>query len=178
MRRWLWGLVPLAVAGALVGVFATRFHHDPRFIPSPLVHKPAPEFSLPRLYQPDRQIDNASFKGKVVLINVFASWCVACTDESPALGYLHRHGVVIYGLDFNDTRGAAKKWLAHWGNPYEAVAFDPSGEQAVKWGIWGVPESYLLDRSGVIVHKYTGVITPQDARTKVLPLIKRLQAGG
>lgn len=178
MRRWLWALVPLGVTIALVAVFATRFGQDPRFIPSPLIDKPAPRFALPELYEPARQIDNADFKGRVVLFNVFASWCVSCADEAESLDYLHRHGVAIYGLDFNDTRTAAKEWLKRWGDPYDAVAFDHSGEEAANWGIWGVPETYVLDRAGRIVHKYTGVITPRVARVEVLPLVKHLEAGG
>lgn len=177
MRRWLWGLIPLAVTAALIGVFASRFGDDPRYIPSPLVDKPAPQFSLPALYRPDEHIDNDTFAGKVVLLNVFASWCVSCTDEAASLDFLHRRGVAIYGLDFNDTRDAAKAWLKRWGDPYEAIAFDRNGEQAANWGIWGVPETYVLDRHGVIVRKYTGVITPQAAKAEVLPLVTRLQGG-
>lgn len=177
MRRWIWALLPLAVVVALVVVFATRFGSNPRFIPSPLVGKPAPQFSLPALDSPERQISNATFAGRVVLFNVFASWCVSCTDEAASLDYLHSHGVAIYGLDLNDTRPAARAWLRHWGNPYVAVAFDQNGEQAANWGIWGVPETYVLDRHGRIVKKFTGVITREAAEKEVLPLVKRLQAG-
>lgn len=175
MRRWLWGLLPLAVVVGLIVVFATRFGHDPRYIPSPLVDKPAPQFSLPSLASPKKRIDNRTFRGKVVLLNIFASWCVACTDESHSLDYLRRQGVTIYGLDFDDTRPAARQWLQHWGNPYRAVAFDHSGEEAANWGIWGVPESFLINRKGRIVHKFTGVITPEVARNKVLPMVHRLE---
>jgi len=178
MRRWLWGLIPLAVTVALVAVFATRFGHDPRYIPSPLVHKPAPDFSLPSLDAPGRQIDNSTFKGKVVLLNVFASWCVACTDEAGSLDFLRRKGVTIYGLDFHDKRPAAKAWLARWGDPYHGVAFDRNGEQAANWGIWGVPETFVIDRQGRVAHKFTGVITPKMARNRVLPMVRRLERGG
>jgi cytochrome c biogenesis protein CcmG, thiol:disulfide interchange protein DsbE len=178
MRRWLWGLIPLAVTAALIGVFASRFGHDPRYIPSPLVNEPAPRFSLPQLYQPDQNIDNTTFAGKVVLFNVFASWCVACVDESSSLDYLRRHGVAIYGLDVSDSREAAKAWLKRWGDPYEAIAFDQDGEQAANWGTWGVPETYVIDRQGLIVHKYTGPITSQAAKTEVLPLVRRLEGSG
>ena len=178
MRRWLWGLLPLAVVVALIAVFATRFGHDPRYIPSPLVHKPAPQFSLPELYRPEHRIDNATFKGKVVLFNVFASWCVSCTDEASVLDYLRRQGVPIYGLDFTDTRDAAKAWLKHWGDPYAAVAFDHDGEEGANWGIWGVPETYVIDRQGRIVHKFTGVITRQIADNQLLPLVRRLRREG
>jgi len=178
MRRWLWAGIPLAILVALVVVFATRFGHDPRYIPSPLVNKPAPDFSLPSLDAPERKIDNQTFKGKVVLLNVFASWCVACTDEAPALDFLDRKGVAIYGLDFNDTRPAAKAWLSRWGDPYQAVAFDRNGDQAANWGIWGVPETFVIDSQGRVAHKFTGVITPEMARNQVLPLVRRLERGG
>jgi len=177
MRRWAWGLLPLAIVIALVAIFATRFGHDPRYIPSPLVNKPAPKFSLPTLDAPDRKIDNATFHGHVVLLNVFASWCVACTDESHSLDYLRRRGVKIYGLDFDDTRPAAKAWLQRWGNPYREVAFDRNGEQAANWGIWGVPETFVIDQKGRVVHKFTGVITRKIANRKVLPLVRRLEQG-
>lgn len=175
MRRWLWGLLPLAIAGVLVGVFASRFGHNPRFIPSPLVGKPAPTFSLPELYHPKQHIGTASFKGKVVLFNVFASWCVACTQEAHTLKRLSENGVTIYGLDFTDTRPAAKAWLRRWGDPYRAVAFDHNGEQGANWGIWGVPETYVLDRNGKVVRKFTGVITPRIAVKEVLPLVNKLR---
>lgn len=175
-RRWLWGLAPLAVVAVLIAVFATRFGHNPRYIPSPLVGRMAPQFSLPSLEAPDRKIGSATFKGKVVLLNFFASWCVSCTEESPVLDYLRRQGVKIYGLDFDDTREAARAWLQRWGNPYQAVAFDHSGEEAANWGLWGVPETYLINREGRIVHKFTGVITMRVARDKVLPMVRRLEA--
>lgn len=175
MRKWIWALVPLAVLGALTGVMVTRFGHNPRFIPSPLVGKAAPQFSLPRLYQPDQRIGTKEFRNKVVLFNVFASWCVACTDESPGLDYLHRQGILIYGLDYSDTRPAAKAWLSRWGDPYEAVAFDANGEEGANWGIWGVPETYVLNRQGLVVRKFTGPITPQVAREEVIPLVRKLE---
>jgi cytochrome c biogenesis protein CcmG/thiol:disulfide interchange protein DsbE len=175
MRKWLWALLPLVVLGVLIGVLASRFGHNPRFIPSPLIGKPAPQFSLPRLYDPHRRIDNTDFRGKVVLFNFFASWCVACIDDAPSLNYLHRQGILIYGLDYDDTRSAAKVWLKRWGNPYEAIAFDPSGEQGANWGIWGVPETYVLDRRGYVIRKFTGPITLQVARKEVIPLVKKLE---
>lgn len=175
MKRWIWGLLPLAIMVALVVVFATRFGHDPRYIPSPLIGKPAPQFSLERLYAPQRRVSNATFANKVVLFNVFASWCVACTDESKALDYLKRHHVVIYGLDYDDTRPRAKDWLNRWGNPYQQVAFDHAGIAAADWGIWGVPETFVIDRHGQVVHKFTGVISMSIAKTEVLPMVRQLE---
>ncbi len=174
-RWWLWGLIPLALFAVLIWALFGGLGRNPRFIPSPLVGKPAPAFSLPSLYHPDQRISNADIRGRVVLVNVFASWCVACTEEAPVLDYLHRNGVAIYGLDYSDTRSAAKAWLKRYGNPYRAIAFDPRGEQALNWGIWGVPETFVIDRNGIIVRKFTGIITLEMAKTRVLPLVHKLE---
>ncbi|HEX5314200.1 MAG TPA: DsbE family thiol:disulfide interchange protein [Gammaproteobacteria bacterium] len=177
MRRWLWALLPLAVAGGLIAFLALGFGHDPRYIPSPLIDKPAPKFALQTLADPARSLSSADLHGQVALVNVFASWCVACTDESASLAWLAGQGVRIYGLDYSDTRPAAKAWLARWGNPYRAVAFDPRGTAALDWGIYGVPETFALDRNGRIRHKFTGVITLEAAKSEVLPLLRKLESG-
>ncbi|MGH8426635.1 MAG: DsbE family thiol:disulfide interchange protein [Gammaproteobacteria bacterium] len=175
MRRMLWALVPLAVAGVLVAFLALGFGHDPRYIPSPLINKPAPEFSLPTLADPAKKIGTANLHGGVALVNVFASWCVSCTDESQTLAWLAKEGVTIYGLDYSDTRSAAHAWLERWGDPYRAVAFDPTGSTALDFGIYGVPETFVVDRNGRVRRKFTGVISLQDAETEVLPLVHKLE---
>lgn len=141
---------------------------------SPL--KEVPKFSLPRLYEPGKQLNETIFRGRVALLNVFASWAEVCIDQMPGLEYLRHHGVKIYGLDFDDTRPAAKAWLKRWGDPYEAVAFDNEGEQAAIWGIWGVPETFLIDARGHVVAKFVKVITRKRAEQVVLPFIKRLKS--
>lgn len=176
-RWWLIGLIPLTIFAGVAAVFYVSLGKNPRYIPSPLIGKAAPRFSLPSLYHPAKTIDNASIHGKVVLFNVFASWCVSCTQEAPVLDFLRHNGVTIYGLDYSDTRPAAKAWLKRWGDPYHAVAFDHRGEQALNWGIWGVPETFVIDKKGTIVHKFTGIITPRIAKQKVLPLVKKLEVG-
>ncbi|MGH8226209.1 MAG: DsbE family thiol:disulfide interchange protein [Gammaproteobacteria bacterium] len=177
MRRLLPALVPLVVLGVLVAVFAFGINRNPRAIPSPLINKPLPAFSLSTLSDPDTRMSAADLRGKVVLVNVFASWCTACTDEAETLGWLARQGVAIYGLDYSDTRAGARAWLAHWGNPYRKVLFDPAGETGIALGIYGVPETFVVDRDGRIRHKYTGAIDMNAAKIEVLPLLKRLEAG-
>ena len=177
MRRFLWALVPLVVLGVLVAMFAFGIGRDPYAIPSPLINKPFPAFSLSTLNNPDARINAAKLRGKVVLVNVFASWCTACADETEALSWLAGQGVVIYGLDYSDTRPGARAWLAHWGNPYHKVLFDPAGETGIALGIYGVPETFVVDRDGRIRHKYTGAISANVAKTAVLPLVRKLESG-
>lgn len=175
-KKLLWSVIPLVVAGILVAVFAVRMGsgHNPRFIPSPLVGETLPRFSLATLDDPGVTVTPAELPRKAMLINVFASWCVACTDESRTLDWLASHGVTIYGLDYSDTRKQVRAWLERWGNPYSKILFDPHGEAAVAFGIWGVPETYVVDANGRIRHKFTGVIDLQTAKNKVLPLIRKL----
>lgn len=176
MRRWLWGLVPLGVAVALMVVFGLGFGRNPRAIPSPLIGKAVPKFALATLNDPDARMTPRELAGKTVLINVFASWCVACTDESPTLHWLADQGVAIYGLDYSDTRPQVRAWLAKWGDPYRKVLFDPNGKAGISFGIWGVPETFVVDANGRIRHKFVGIITMQAAKTRVLPLMKKLES--
>ncbi len=176
MRRWVWGTVPLVVVCVLIVLFALGFDRNPRAIPSPLIGKAVPAFSLATMNDPGARMTPAGLAGKAVLINVFASWCVACTEESSTLRWLADRGVAIYGLDYSDTRPRARAWLAKWGNPYRKVLFDPSGKAGISFGIWGVPETFVVDASGHIRHKFTGIISMKVARTQVLPLMKRLES--
>jgi cytochrome c biogenesis protein CcmG/thiol:disulfide interchange protein DsbE len=177
MRRWLWGLVPLAVGIALIVVFGLGFGHNPQAIPSPLVGKAVPRFSLTTLNDPAARITPQKLQGKPVLINIFASWCVACTDEAKTLHWLAGQGVTIVGLDYSDTRKQARAWLSKWGDPYRKVLFDPSGKAGIAFGIYGVPESFVVDAKGRIRRKFTGIITLDAAKKTVLPLFRKLEAG-
>lgn len=176
-RAVLWGSIPLVVLTGLVVFFALGMDHNPRAIPSPLINKPVPSFSLTTLDNPGEHFGSAQLQGKVALVNIFASWCVSCTDETQTLDWLSKHGVTIYGIDYADTRPKAKAWLRRWGDPYKRVIFDPHGDAAVDWGIWGVPETFLVDAHGRIRRKFTGVITRKAAEKTVLPLIRKLEAG-
>lgn len=176
MRRLVWSLVALGVVAAVIVVFALGFGHNPRAIPSPLIGQQMPSFTLTTLDDAHKKISSSDLRGKVFLINIFASWCVACTEEGHNLDWLAHQGVTIYGVDYSDTRPQARAWLVKWGNPYRQVLFDPQGTAAVDWGIWGVPETFVIDRSGKIRRKFTGIISMKMARTQVLPLVKRLEA--
>lgn len=169
-------LVPLGVFAMLVALLAIGLRHDPRKIPSPLIGKPAPEFSLPALADPGRRITRADLLGKVTLFNVWASWCVSCRDEAKVLDGLAKSGVVpIYGLNYKDRRAAALEWLKVFGDPYVANAFDREGQVAINWGVYGVPETFVVDAKGIIRYKQIGPITPQVLKDKILPLVRRLQ---
>ncbi len=172
-------LIPLVVFVGLVVVFGIGLGLDPREVPSPLIDKPAPEFALPALGDPAKQVTKKDLQGGATLFNVWASWCVSCREEHPFLVKLAREKVVpIYGLNYKDTREAAHQWLSRLGNPYVESAFDEKGRVGIDWGVYGVPETFLVDANGVIRYKQIGPITPQDWEQKILPKIKELQGGG
>jgi cytochrome c biogenesis protein CcmG/thiol:disulfide interchange protein DsbE len=169
-------LLPLGVFIALVAVFAVGLTRDPKRVPSPLINQQAPAFSLPLVSPPDAQLSDVDLKGEVSLLNVWASWCVACRTEHPFLMKLAREGdIPLYGLDYKDTRPNAMRWLQQFGNPYRASAFDESGEVGIDWGVYGVPETFVLDQAGMIRHKHIGPITPEIWESEIAPLIARLR---
>lgn len=168
-------LVPLAV---FIGIALFLFRGltlDPRLVPSPLVDKPAPEFSLSQLENPDSTISTQTFIGKVSLLNVWATWCVSCRQEHDNLMKLSRQGVPIYGLNYKDNREDAMMWLKRYGSPYLANAFDANGRVGIDWGVYGTPETFVIDQAGIIRYKHVGPITEHDAAEKILPLVKQLQ---
>jgi len=174
MKRFL---LPLIIFIVMVGFLAVGLNLDPREVPSPLVGKPAPQFSLPRLDNPEQVMSPKDMLGKVWLFNVWASWCAACRDEHPVLVALSKSGVVpVYGMDYKDTRQDAQQWLAQGGNPYVATVMDADGRVGINYGVYGVPETYVIDKAGVIAYKQIGPITDEALRDKILPLVKRLQA--
>ena len=169
-------LLPLLLFLVLVVFLAVGLSRDPREIPSPLVNKPAPAFSLPVLSDPSRTFKSEEMRGQVWLLNAWASWCAACQDEHPLLLELARSGVVpIYGLDYKDERAAALAWLNELGNPYTLSLSDTDGRVAIDYGVYGVPETFLIDRDGVIRYKHTGPITKEVLQKKIIPLVKELQ---
>jgi len=173
MKRFL---LPLVVFLTVVGFLAVGLNLDPREVPSPLVGKPAPMFSLPRLDNPEKTISTKDMLGKVWLFNVWASWCGACRDEHPVLVNLSKSGAVpIYGMNYKDTRPEAQQWLEAGGNPYIASAMDADGRVGIDYGVYGVPETYVIDKAGVIAYKQIGPVTEEVLRNKILPLVKRLQ---
>jgi cytochrome c biogenesis protein CcmG/thiol:disulfide interchange protein DsbE len=169
-------LLPLAIFFGLVGFLFKGLSLDPREVPSPLINKPAPAFALPLLAEPDTTFKRDDMLGKVWLLNVFASWCVACREEHPLLVEFGRMKMLpIYGLNYKDDRMAGMKWLATFGNPYEASLYDRDGRVGIDYGVYGVPESFLIDAKGVIRYKQIGPFTPEAIQTKLIPLVQQLQ---
>lgn len=170
-------LVPIALFVALGVLLAFGLRLDPKKIPSPLVGKPLPAFSLPTLDNPARIVSNADLKGRPVLINVWASWCTACRDEHPLLVELARAGVVpVIGLNYKDKPEDAHAILRHDGNPYGMVLVDASGRTGIDWGVYGVPETFVVDRDGVIRYKHIGPITPDTLKEVILPKLRELSS--
>jgi len=169
-------LIPLAVFAVLLVFLAIGLTRDPHEIPSPLIGKPAPAFSAPILSKPDQQLSNKDMLGKVWLLNTWASWCVACRDEHPILvEFAKSKTLPIIGLDYKDKDMDGQKWLARFGNPYDVAIADKDGRIGIDFGVYGVPESFLIDKAGVIRYKQIGPITPQALSEKILPLIRELQ---
>jgi cytochrome c biogenesis protein CcmG, thiol:disulfide interchange protein DsbE len=170
-------LLPLAAFVILVAFLAVGLSLKPREVPSPLIDKPAPAFSLPRLDAPQQPLALKDLEGKVWLLNVWASWCVACRQEHPLLVELAGSGAVpIYGLNYKDKRDDALAWLARHGNPYIASISDAQGLVGIDFGVYGVPETFVIDKAGVIRMKHIGPVTPEVLRDQILPLVKKLNA--
>lgn len=167
--------IPLGVFLTLILVFGQGLSLDPRRLPSALVNKPAPEFQLPSLYSQQPFVSPQIFKGKVSLLNVWATWCRACRAEHPALMEIVRdYDVNIYGLVYKDNKDAADAWLARAGNPYKAVGVDVQGDVGIDLGVYGVPETYVIDQRGVIRYKLVGPITKERFENTLLPIIEKL----
>jgi len=172
-------LLPLIVFALLLGFLAVGLKLDPREIPSPLVGKSAPAFSLPLLDAPDKRLAADELRGQVWLLNVWASWCVACQQEHPLLVEFAKTGAVpVYGLNYKDKRDAAQAWLAKYGNPYTQSLSDTEGLVGIDYGVYGVPETFVIDKAGVIRYKQIGPITPDALRDKILPLVRKLGESG
>ena len=178
MRRALF-LVPVLVFLLLLGYFALPLlrHSDPSLVASPLIDKPAPDFALPPLPGETQGVARANLIGQVQLVNVFASWCVPCRAEAPALMALARdHKIVIWGIAQKDKPEDTAAFLAELGNPYRAVGVDRDGRASIDWGVYGVPETYLVDAQGKIRLKHVGPLTPDDVEHEILPALKQLEA--
>ena len=170
-------LVPLVLFLALVAFFAVGLTRDPREVPSPYIGKPAPAFRLEQLHAPASAFSPEDMKGKVWLLNVWASWCVSCRVEHPLLVDLARRGVVpIVGLNYKDRREDGVQWLARLGDPYVLSVHDLDGRVGIDYGVYGVPETFVIDKQGVIRYKQIGPITPEALEKKILPLIRQLNA--
>ena len=174
MKRFL---IPLALFLVLVGFLARGLVLDPHEVPSPLVGKPAPGFELAQLADPQLKFSPAEMRGRVWLLNVWASWCVSCREEHPVLVALSKSGAVpLYGLNYKDQRQDGMRWLAQFGNPYTLSAFDRDGRVGIDYGVYGVPETYLIDKAGVIRYKQIGPVTKEALDKKILPKVRELEA--
>lgn len=170
--------LPLGIFAALVALLGVGLTLNPREVPSPLIDKPAPHFQLPQLHEPDKTFSEKDMLGKVWLLNVWASWCVSCREEHPVLLDLAKSGAVpIYGLNYKDKRGEGIAWLRNLGDPYRLSAFDANGMVGIDYGVYGVPETYVIDKRGVIRYKRIGVVTPEIVKQKILPLVNELNRG-
>ncbi|MCZ2102840.1 MAG: DsbE family thiol:disulfide interchange protein [Comamonadaceae bacterium] len=172
------GLVPLAVFVVLVAFLGIGLTLNPRELPSPLIDKPLPAFSLPQLSAPEKTLSAEDLRGKVWMLNVWASWCVACRIEHPVLVELSKtdRSVLIYGLNYKDKRDDALQWLMRFGNPYTESISDTQGLVGIDLGVYGVPETFIIDKQGVIRHKQIGPITPEVLKDTILPLMRKLGA--
>jgi cytochrome c biogenesis protein CcmG/thiol:disulfide interchange protein DsbE len=173
MKRFLW---PLAIFLLLVGFLAAGLKLNPREVPSPLVGKLAPAFELPLLQQPEKRFSPADMRGKVWLLNVWASWCETCREEHPLLLNLAKQNLMpILGLNYKDKGEDAQRWLKQFGDPYQFSVVDANGRIGIDYGVYGVPETYLIDAEGVIRFKQIGALTPAVMEQKILPLARSLK---
>jgi len=174
MRYVLFGL-PLIALVALVSVFALSINRDPSLVRSVLIDKPVPVFAMaevPELGVPG--FDTAALKGEVTVVNVFASWCIPCRDEHPLLVALKEvSGVRLFGINQSDAPENARAFLAELGNPYDAVGADRDRRVSIDWGVYGVPETFVVDAEGVITFKHVGPLTPTAIETELMPAIER-----
>ncbi len=175
-HRRLVFLVPLALFGGLAAVLGVGLSLDPHEVPSPLIGKRVPEFELPPVKGRANGLATADLIGQVSLVNVFASWCVACRAEHPVLVDLARRNVVaINGLNYKDAPNDAARWLDQWGDPYARTGADLGGRVAIDWGVYGVPETFLIAADGRIAYKHIGPMTAEFVRDKLLPMIEALR---
>ena len=161
---------------ALIVLLGVGLTLNPRQVPSPLIGKAAPPFELPRLDQPAQTFTQKEMLGNVWVLNVWASWCPPCLVEHPVVTELAK-SVPVVGLNYKDAREDALPWLARNGNPYQLSVYDASGRIAIDYGVYGVPETYVIDRKGVIRYKHIGPLTPEVAQKKLAPLVKELRGG-
>lgn len=176
-RRSVLAFIPLAAVGGLVAVFAAGLGRDPSVIPSALIGRAVPDFALPPVQGRSLGLSSVDLRGEVSLVNVFASWCIPCREEHPVFMRLAREKVIpVYGINYKDAPDDAAKWLDERGDPYTRTGADRDGRVAIEWGVYGVPETFVVGADGVIAHKHVGAITEQILSDTFLPLITRLQA--
>lgn len=173
MKRTLWPLIAFMVLVVFLGIGLTK---DPRKLPSPFIGKVAPAFTLPHLHDLNKTFSPESMLGKVWILNVWASWCVSCRAEHHVLNsMINNNNVNLIGLNYKDEVVDARRWLSRYGNPYQLSVSDVEGLAGIEWGVYGVPETFVVDKKGIVRLKHTGPVTNQDITEEVIPLIKRLE---
>lgn len=166
-------LIPVGLFGALVVFFFVGLGRDKETLPSPLIGKPAPVFELPRVEDPSQKVGNAAFAGKPYVVNVWGSWCIGCRHEHETLMEISRRGEVpLIGVNWRDDRSSALQWLSQLGNPYVENAFDNDGRVAIDWGVYGAPETFLIDARGKVIHKHVAPLTMEIWEREFLPKLR------
>lgn len=166
-------LIPVGLLAALLAFFFVGLGRDKETLPSPLIGKPAPQFSLPSVGGSAPTVSSSDFAGRPYVLNVWATWCVGCRQEHEALLEIASRGEVpIIGLNWKDDMQLALQWLQQLGNPYVATAFDEEGRVAIDWGVYGAPETFLIDASGKVIHKHVAPMTVEIWEREFLPLLK------
>jgi cytochrome c biogenesis protein CcmG/thiol:disulfide interchange protein DsbE len=177
-KRSLAFILPLIIFAVIAGLLFNGLWHDPREILSPLIDKPAPDFRVESIEDPARMVDRKDMLGKVWILNAWASWCVACREEHPVLvDFARTRTIPVVGLNYRDTRADGMRWLAQFGNPYATSAYDEAGRVGMDYGVNAVPETFLIDKQGIVRYKHIGPVTPDLIQDTLLPLIQRLNAG-
>ena len=173
MKRTVWPLIAFMVLVVFLGIGLTK---DPRKLPSPFIGKAAPIFNLPQLHDLNKTFSPESMLGKVWVLNVWASWCVSCRAEHHVLNSMMKNNEVnLIGLNYKDEVTDARRWLSRYGNPYKISISDIEGTAGIEWGVYGVPETFVMDKKGIVRLKHTGPVTNQDIAEEIIPLIKRLE---
>lgn len=172
LRRFL----PLILFGGLAALLFVGLYMNPALVTSPLINKAVPAFTLPTLHEPAKTFTSEQMKGQVWLLNVWASWCVSCRQEHPVLmEYSKRKEVPLYGLNYKDERSDGIRWLQQFGDPYAASAYDLEGRVGIDFGVYGVPETFVIDKGGVIRHKVIGPVSHRSLQSCVVPLVNVLK---
>jgi cytochrome c biogenesis protein CcmG/thiol:disulfide interchange protein DsbE len=175
MARKLLFLLPVVLFGGLVIAFAVGLRHDPHLLPSALIDRPAPDFALPGLYETADGLTRKDLEGRITLVNFFASWCAPCREEHDELMALSRiPGVSLDGIAYQDKPEESRRFLERFGNPFGRIGIDRNGTTAIDFGVYGVPETYVVDGTGHIRHRHVGPLTAADVQSEILPLIQQI----